>query len=82
MALEAEIKYFEKIKDKLLAEHKGKFVVIFNQQLLGTYDTVENAYNAGIQACGDQQFLVRKVTLSEEIPTNLALLHGLINAHP
>jgi len=81
MTLDAEIEYFEKMKAKLLAEHEGKFVVIFNQQLQGAYDTVENAFNAGVQAYGDQQFLVRKVLPAEPNLTNLALLHGLINAH-
>jgi hypothetical protein len=81
MSLETEIAYFETVKDKLLADHEGKFVVIFDGKLLGAYDTVENAYNAGVQAFGDQQFLVRKVLPAEPIYTNLALLHGLINAH-
>jgi hypothetical protein len=81
MPLEAEIQYFEKNKTKLLAEHEGKFVVIYGDHLLGAYDTVENAYNAGIQAFGDQQFLVRKATASEQNLTNLALMYGLINAH-
>jgi hypothetical protein len=81
-ALEVEIEFFEKQKAKLLSEHEGKFVVILGQQLQGAYDTVENAYNAGVQAFGDRQFLVRKVTSAEQDLTNLALLHGLINAHP
>ena len=79
--LETGIEYFEKHKAKLLSDHEGKFVVILGEQLLGAYDTVENAYNAGIQAFGDRQFLVRKVTSAEQNLTNLALLHGLIHAH-
>jgi hypothetical protein len=81
MTLEAEIQYFEKHKAELLANHEGKFVVICGEHLLGAYDTLENAYNAAIQAFGDQQFLVRKATSSEQNLTNLALMHGLINAH-
>lgn len=80
MPLKEEIQYFEKNKAKLLADHEGKFVVIRGDHLLGAYDTVENAYNAGIKAYGDQQFLVRKATASEHDLTNLALMHGLINA--
>jgi hypothetical protein len=82
MALEEEIRFFEKNKARLLADHEGKFVVIEGERLLGAYDTVENAYNAGLQAFGDRQFLVRKVSSAEQNLTNLALLHGLINAHP
>jgi len=82
MPLEVEIQFFEKSKAKLLADHEGKFVVIQGEHLLGAYDTVENAYNAGLQAFGDRQFLVRKVSSVEQNRTNLALLHGLINAHP
>jgi len=81
MALEEEIEYFERNKAKLLADHREKFVVILGERLLGAYDTVENAYNAGIQAFGDRQFLVRKVTSADQNLTNLALMHGLIHAH-
>lgn len=81
MALETEIEYFEKNKDRLLAEHAGKFAVILNNELLGTYDSLENAYTAGVEAYGDRQFLVRKVSMSEPDLTNLALMHGLIHAN-
>ena len=81
LPLEVEIQFFEQNKDKFLADHAGKFVVIHGEQFLGAYDTVESAYNAGIQAFGDQQFLVREATSSGQNLTNLALMHGLINAH-
>ena len=70
MPLAEEIQFFEKSKEKLLADHDGKFVVIHGELLLGAYDTVENAYNAGLQAFGDRQFLVRKVSSVEQDRTN------------
>lgn len=78
MPLEEEIQYFEKNKAELLAKHEGKFVVICGKDLLGAYDTFENAFNAGIKAFGDRQFLVRKASPLEPNLTNLALMHGLI----
>lgn len=81
MGLERELAYFNQIRESLLASHEGKYAVICGEVLAGTFDSVENAYNAGLKAFGKEQFLVQKVTRTDQVFANHALSHGLINAN-
>ena len=81
MALEHELETFRKLKDELLKTHSGKFALIKGEEFLGAYDTPENAYNEGIARFGRDQFLVKRISESEEIYRNQALFSGLIHAH-
>jgi hypothetical protein len=80
MALDLELDAFARMKEQLLVTHEGKFVVIHDQKLVGAYDSAENAYTAGVQAFGQDLFLVKKVLREEPVYTNHALANGLINA--
>lgn len=80
MALENELVTYQRLKPELLANHLGKFVVIKQDEFLGTFDTAENAYNAGVKKYGRQVFLVRRVSAKEETYENQALSLGLIHA--
>jgi hypothetical protein len=82
MALETEIAYFDEIKQHLLDSAEGKYALILGRHLEGTFDSAENAYSAGILKFEQEQFLVRKVTRTEQVFTNHALSHGLLNVHP
>lgn len=65
MALETELAAYEAMKAQLLASYENKFVLIRGGKLIGSFDTAENAYNAGIEAFGQEIFLVKKVTRNE-----------------
>ena len=41
--LDKEIEAFEKMKSTLVEHHPGKFVIIYKEKLVGSYDTFENA---------------------------------------
>jgi len=43
--LENEFKYFLKNKDVLLQKYKGKYIVIRDNSIIGSYDTEIEAYN-------------------------------------
>jgi hypothetical protein len=43
-ALEPEFRYYREHQDELVREHNGKFVVIQGAEVLGAYDTYEQAY--------------------------------------
>jgi hypothetical protein len=60
--LDAERKTFVDRHGELLAEHSGKFVVIKGDQLIGAFDTIDNALVEGARRFGLQPFLVRQVT--------------------
>jgi len=80
MALERELEAFARMKTQLLSSHDGKFVLVHDEQLIGAYDSAENAYSAGVQSFGQEPFLVKKVTREEPVYTNHALANGLIHA--
>ena len=66
--LETERDYFDKHRDDLLRQYPGKFVVIKDQQLLGSYDTIQDALGAGAREFGMVSFLVRRTDqVAEEI---------------
>ena len=62
MSLEIEIEYYNELRRELLKEHgEGKFVVIKWRELLGVFDTNDEAYSAGLNAYGVVSFLLRPI---------------------
>lgn len=80
MPLEKEVALYEKMKEDLLKNYDGKFVLIRGDEFCGAFDTAENAYAEGVKRFGTESFLVRKVTQQEVIYRNQALSLGLIRA--
>jgi len=59
---EAELKTYERHQAALIAESLGKYALIHGDDLLGTWDTYEDALQAGYSKFGvDGSFLVKKV---------------------
>ena len=45
--LEKERKFFEQKKEQLIADHLGKFVLIKEEDLIGSFNTIEEAVTEG-----------------------------------
>ena len=79
--LEKERKYFSEHLAELISQHSGKFVVIRDDELIGTFNTIEDALAEGARRFGLTPFLVRQVTAAEvkqmDIP---ALSLGILRA--
>jgi hypothetical protein len=80
MELQTEQAYFEKIRERLLKDHRGKFALIKNEELVGVFDTAENAYVAGVQKFGNVAFLIKQVVESEREAHIPAMTLGLLRA--
>lgn len=79
--LERERQYFSKHHAELLARHLGKVVLIKDEELIGAFNTIEEALAEGARRFGLTPFLVREVTASEEQEVNIpALTLGLLRA--
>ena len=79
--LEKERQYFSEHHAELLSRHQGKVVLIKDDQLLGAFNTIEEALGEGARRFGLKPFLVREVTAAEEKEINLpALTLGLLRA--
>ena len=59
--LDKEIEAFEKMKSTLVEHHPGKFVIIYKEKLVGSYDTFENAAKEAVNRFGKGPYLIRKV---------------------
>ena len=78
--LEEGERWFEQNRKELLAKHKGKWIVVHDQKLIGIYDSFKEAFTKGIEATGSEGILVREVTEKDEpidLSINIAL--GLLD---
>lgn len=78
--LKQERDFYEANKAEYLRLYKGKFVLIRDKELHGSFDSFDAAYNAGVDKFGNAPMLIRRV--EEQDPTEnipayyLGLLHG------
>ena len=80
--LDQERAHFTEHADEWMAEHRGSFVVIKGEALVGFFPTLDDALAAGARAFGLESFLVRQLGVAEEPVSVPALTLGLLGAHP
>jgi len=80
--LEVERQYFDEHLKDLLAQYRGRFIVIKGQEVIGAYDTMAEALSEGARRFGLDSFLARRVQESTPGVSFPALTLGLINAEP
>ena len=80
--LESELAYFAENVEAWAQQYSGRFVVVKNRQLLGTFATLEEALAAGAREYGLADFLVRQLGRTPETVSVPALSLGLLGAHP
>ena len=70
MALETETAIFEEKRLQWIAEgHENEFAVVFGEDLLSFFPTLEEAFTAGTDTYGDAEFLVKRVTPHDDVQT-------------
>lgn len=71
---------YEKAREELLKEHKGKYVIFKDEQAQGFYANHMEAYEAGIRKYGlDAVFLVQEVTDRPDPSISLTWQLGLLD---
>ena len=73
MALEREIETYRRKLPELLT-HEGKYVVIHEEDIIGTFDGLGDALRAGYERFLNEAFLVRQISKEEKVlytPRNL-----------
>ena len=81
MPLETEINYFEAHKNEWLEHHENKYALVKGEELVGTFDTMEQAYLIGVERFGNEPFLIRKIQLEQPVEHLPALTLGIIHAN-
>jgi hypothetical protein len=79
--LDVEREYFDQHREDLLRQYPGKFVVIKESELLGSFDSIQDALGAGARQFGMSPFLVRR---TDETPKEIsipALTLGILRAN-
>jgi hypothetical protein len=79
--LETERAYFNAKLEEWLTTNSNKFVVVKGEQVLGFFDTIDEALSVGARACGLQPFLVRRIERQREDISIPALTLGILNAN-
>lgn len=64
--LDTELATYKRLLPTLLAD-QGKFAVIFDSKLIGTYTSYDDALKIGYEKCGIQPFLVKRISAEESI---------------
>ncbi|OIP87913.1 hypothetical protein CO009_03095 [Candidatus Shapirobacteria bacterium CG_4_8_14_3_um_filter_35_11] len=78
--LQKELDYYEKNKELFLKNYSNQFLLIKNEELLGSFTNEVDAYNTGIKKLGNQAFLIKQAIQTKFIQTNYSLYSGLIHA--
>lgn len=80
--LEKERKFFDRKKAELIDDHLGKFVVIKENEMIGVFNTIEEAMSDGARRFGLSPFLVRQINNTVDNEVNIpALSLGILNAN-
>ncbi len=79
--LETERDYFDANLEEWMTKNPNKFVVVNGKQVLGFFDTLDEALTVGARTCSLQPFLVRRVERQREDISIPALTLGILNAN-
>ena len=78
MPLERENERYAEIKEYLLEHHEGKVALIYESELIGTWDTREAAYAVGIERFGNVPFLIKQILKQDPVESIPALVLGVL----
>lgn len=67
MALDREMETYHRLLKSELAGEEGRFALIAGDQLLGVYDSYNDALTEGYKARGLEPFLVKKIAGIETV---------------
>jgi hypothetical protein len=78
--LEQERRFYDEQLEEWLSRYAGRFVLVKDGELIGTFDTVEEALAEGARRFGLSSFLVRRVEREQPEVKIPALTLGVLHA--
>lgn len=80
--LDNERKTFEEKREELVAQSLGKFVLIKDSNVIGVYNTIEEALSEGARRFTKEPFLARRIAPKADREINIpALTLGILRAN-
>lgn len=71
--LDVEIATYDRLRVELEEHHLGKWVVIRGDELIGTFDNLENAASEAVRRFGRGPYLIRQVGAPDvRLPASVA----------
>ena len=61
MSLKNEIAAYEEMRADVEAEHLGKWALVHNEKLTGTFESLEQAAETAVEQFGRGPYLIRKI---------------------
>lgn len=80
MPIEQEVQWFEAHRAELLKTYLGKFVLIKGEAVMGSFDSAQAAYEAGVKSYGLGAFLVKQVLPADPVQQMPAVSVGALRA--
>ncbi len=76
--LSQQIEAYDRLRDSLETDHFGKWVVLYDEKLVGTYDSFEEAATDTVSKFGRGPYLIRQVGIG---PVSLpaSMLYNPVN---
>ena len=65
-AIQKEIAAYDRIQDTLEANHFGEWAVVYDEELVGTYQSFEIAARNAVKRFGQGPYLIRQVGAPRE----------------
>lgn len=69
--LKEELAFFEENRAELLSKFPGQFALVKGRRLVGVCSTQEEAYKRGVEAFGNEAFLIKQILekdIAEQVP--------------
>ncbi len=77
--LQSEIRAYDHMRNYLESDFFGKWVVVHDEELVGAYETFEDAAEVAIQRFGRGPYLIRQVG-APPVTLPVSVLYGPLNA--
>lgn len=65
--------WFKENLKALLEKHENKWVVVYQQNLLGVFDSFSEAYEKGTDLANSEKILVKQVRKEDEEPRDISI---------
>ena len=80
MSVEIEQKWFDAHEAELLSAYLGKWVVVYNESLVGAFDDFSQAYREGVGRTQSEDIYICHVTEDEDVFSAPANSLGIVDA--
>ncbi len=75
--IEKEIIAYDLMREELEADHKGEWVLVHDQQLIGTYETFQEAASVATRRFGRGPYLIREIGVDSTLRLCPHVIYGI-----